>query len=65
MPEMSGKELYTRALENYPDLKVLYMSGYTEDVIDHHGILNEGINFIQKPFSILKLATRVREILDQ
>lgn len=65
MPEMSGKELYNRAVADLPDLKVLYISGYTEDVMDYHGILEEGINFMQKPFSVLKMATRVREILDQ
>ena len=64
MPEMSGKELYRTAVKKHPGLKVIYMSGYTEDVIDYHGIAENKRNFIQKPFSVLKLSSRVREILD-
>jgi len=64
MPEMNGRELYENAAEIRPELKVLYMSGYTDNVIAHHGVLKEGVQFIQKPFSVLGLATRVREILE-
>ena len=49
----------------YPDLKRLFMSGYTANVIAHHGVLNEGVHFIQKPFSKRELATTVRKALDE
>ena len=63
MPEMNGRDL-AQALQNlYPQLKCLYMSGYTADVIAHHGVLNEGVHFIQKPFSLPDLATKVQEVL--
>ena len=50
MPGMNGKELFIKAREIYPDLKVLYMSGYTGKVIAHHGVLEANLHFIQKPF---------------
>jgi CheY-like chemotaxis protein len=50
MPKMSGRELYTRLSAHIPDLKVLYMSGYTNNVIVHHGVVDEGVSYIQKPF---------------
>ncbi len=65
MPGMNGKELFTRAVQTQPDLKVLYMSGYTDNVIVHHGVLDEGVQFIQKPFTINGLVTKVREVLTQ
>jgi PAS domain S-box-containing protein len=65
MPEMNGRELSERLLQLYPDLACLFMSGYTADVIAHHGVLDEGVNFIQKPFSLLNLAAKVREALDK
>ena len=65
MPEMNGKELFNKAEEKQPGLKVLYMSGYTNDVIAHQGILDEGVKLIEKPFSIEKLVTVVHEILQQ
>jgi two-component system cell cycle sensor histidine kinase/response regulator CckA len=65
MPKMSGRELVERILEIRPEVKVLYMSGYTDNVIVHHGILERGINFIQKPFTVEALAQRVREVLDK
>ncbi len=64
MPQMNGRELYARVAERFPEIKVLYMSGYTDDVIAHHGILEAGVKFIQKPFSVQDLAARVREVLD-
>jgi DNA-binding NtrC family response regulator len=64
MPGMNGRELYEKAIERRPDLRVLYMSGYTENVIAHHGVLKEGVQFIQKPFSVLGLAAKVREVLE-
>lgn len=64
MPEMNGRDLAKDLLSIYPDLKLLFMSGYTADVIAHHGVLEEGVHFIQKPFSINDLAAKVREVLD-
>lgn len=64
MPGMNGRELYERATESRPELRVLYMSGYTDNVIAHHGVLKEGVQFLQKPFSVLGLASRVREVLE-
>ena len=63
MPEMNGKELYNRMQNKYPDVKVLFMSGYAADVITHHGILDKGVNFIQKPFSVNDLILKVRQVL--
>ncbi|MFA7060184.1 MAG: PAS domain S-box protein [Pedobacter sp.] len=64
MPEMNGRDLATRLQSLYPDMKIMFMSGYTSDVIAHRGVLDEGINFIQKPFSLKCLAVKVREALD-
>ncbi len=63
MPEMNGWDLSGNLLSIYPDLKRLFMSGYTADVIAHHGVLDEGVYFIQKPFSRVALAKKVREAL--
>lgn len=65
MPEMNGKDLYIKAAEIQPDMRVLFMSGYTDDVIAHRGILEEGVDLIQKPFSVSGLTTKIREVLDQ
>src|SRR5208283_2539031 len=56
MPEMNGRELAKRLLSLFPHLKVLFMSGYTADVIALHGVLEEGVNFIEKPFSLENMA---------
>ena len=64
MPEMNGRELAERLNAFLPDLKCLYMSGYTADVIAHRGILEEGVNFIRKPFGSDDLAAKVRQVLD-
>ncbi|MGA2224887.1 MAG: ATP-binding protein [Syntrophobacteraceae bacterium] len=64
MPEMNGRELAEQLRAIRPDLKCLYMSGYTADVIAHRGILDKGVNFIQKPFGINDLAVKVRQVLD-
>jgi len=65
MPEMNGRQLYQQAVEIQPHLKVLYMSGYTDDVIAYQGILEEGISFIQKPFSVEALADSVRSAIEK
>ncbi|MEI6208797.1 MAG: GAF domain-containing protein [Desulfuromonadales bacterium] len=64
MPEMNGKDLAHKLQFLLPQLKCLYMSGYTADAIAQHGVLAEGVYFIQKPFSLTDLATKVREALD-
>ena len=63
MPGMTGSDLCKRLLSLYPNLKRLFMSGYTANVIAHHGILEEGVCFIQKPFSLMDLSFKVRETL--
>jgi len=63
MPEMNGRDLAGRILSAYPNLNLLFMSGYTANVIAHHGVLDEGVHFIQKPFSMHDLAAKVREAL--
>ena len=65
MPGMNGKELYEKAVQEYPDLKVLYMSGYTDNIIAHRGVLKKGIKMIQKPFSVDGLIAKIREVLDE
>jgi len=63
MPEMNGHDLAKIVLPLYPRLKRLFMSGYAAEVIAHHGILEEGVHFIQKPFMRQSLAAKLREIL--
>jgi PAS domain S-box-containing protein len=63
MPEMNGPDLAHRLLCLHPTMKHLFVSGYTADVIDHHGVLGEGVHFLQKPFSRKEIAAKVREIL--
>jgi two-component system cell cycle sensor histidine kinase/response regulator CckA len=63
MPGMSGRELANALLNLRPELKVIYMSGYTDNSIVHHGILEKGIHYVQKPFTIEGLARKIQEIL--
>jgi PAS domain S-box-containing protein len=63
MPEMNGRDLATHLLSSSPQLKHLFMSGYTADVIAHHGVLDKGVCFIQKPFAMDTLAAKVRQAL--
>ena len=63
LPKMNGRELHQRLAERTPGLKVLYMSGYTENVIADQGMLHEGVAFIQKPFSVHDLLEKVRQAL--
>ncbi len=65
MPEMNGKDLAKEVKTLRPRIKILYMSGYTADVIAHQGILEEGVNFIQKPFTMKGLAKKVASLLRQ
>ena len=64
MPGMNGKDLRQRLAAGPSDLKCLFMSGYTAYVIAHHGVLDEGVEFLPKPFTNQTLAERVREVLD-
>ena len=64
MPGMSGRDLASELLRSYPNLRCLFMSGYTANVIAHHGVLDEGVKFINKPFTKLDLAAKIRKVLD-
>jgi len=64
MPEMNGRDLAHNLISLSPTLKCLFMSGYTTDVIAHHGVLDEGMHFIHKPFALPDLAIKVRKVLD-
>jgi signal transduction histidine kinase/ActR/RegA family two-component response regulator len=64
MPQMNGPELAGHLEQSFPDLKVLYMSGYTDEAIVHHGVLDEGVAFLEKPFTPDALARKVREVLN-
>jgi CheY-like chemotaxis protein len=64
MPGISGRELAERILTQHPGLKILFMSGYTENAIVHHGVLDAGLAFINKPFKFDTLIKKVREVLD-
>ncbi|MHB8772319.1 MAG: PAS domain S-box protein [Syntrophales bacterium] len=65
MPEMSGKELGKRIAAARPGIKVLFMSGYTSNVIAHRGVLEKGVHFIQKPFRITDLARKIHELIGE
>ena len=62
MPQMNGRQLSERIKELYPDVKVLFMSGYTANVIAQHGILDDGVQFLHKPFSMKSLASKLRTL---
>ena len=64
MPGMNGKDLALDLQSMNPQLKCLFMSGYTADAISQHGVLDETVHFIQKPFTLPNLAIKVREVLD-
>jgi nitrogen-specific signal transduction histidine kinase/ActR/RegA family two-component response regulator len=65
MPGMSGSELAKLLKPLYPEIKILYMSGYTDNAVVRHGVLKKGVNYIQKPFTTEGLARKVREVLDK
>ena len=64
MPRMSGKELSDRIQTKHSDIKVLFVSGYTDSAISHHGILHKDVNFLAKPFTSTQLIKTVRRVLD-
>ena len=65
LPEMNGRELEQHIQKSNPGIRCLFMSGYTANVISHHGVLDEDVHFIQKPFTLKDMAIKVRETLDQ
>ncbi|MCE9614914.1 MAG: PAS domain S-box protein [Lentisphaerae bacterium] len=65
MPGMNGRELATRLVELRPGIRYLFMSGYTADIIAHRGVLDQGVNFLPKPFGLDQIAGTVRHVLDQ
>jgi PAS domain S-box-containing protein len=65
LPGISGRDVARQVITHRPEIKVLFTSGYTPDAIVHHGVLESGLNFIQKPFTSDTLASKVREVLDE
>jgi CheY-like chemotaxis protein len=65
MPGMGGAELARQVAARRPETRVLYMSGFTDDSVLLHGILAEGVPFLEKPFTTKRIAGKVREVLDQ
>jgi two-component SAPR family response regulator len=65
MPGMNGRVFSEHARRLMPDVKVLFTSGYARDVIAHHGVLDEGIEFLAKPYTVDALSRRVREVIDR
>jgi DNA-binding NtrC family response regulator len=64
MPEMNGRDLSKEITALFPEIMCLFMSGYTKNVIAHQNVLDKGVHFIQKPFSMQNLAVKVREVMD-
>ena len=64
MPETGGRVVAEQVTALYPGVRVLFVSGYTDDAVIRHGVLRDGVNFLQKPFSLVTLAVKVREVLD-
>jgi CheY-like chemotaxis protein len=64
MPEMNGRDLASRLLSIYPEIKLIFMSGYTANIIKYEGKLENYMHFIQKPFSIRQISEKLREVLE-
>ena len=64
MPDMNGRKLADQALQARPELKLLFTTGFTRNAVVHNGVLDHGVNFLAKPFTIDQLAAKVREVLD-
>ncbi len=64
MPTMNGRELAERLAATHPETKVLFTSGYAEDVIVHHGVLQKNLQFISKPYSLRSLSAKMRSVLE-
>jgi CheY-like chemotaxis protein len=64
LPEMNGRDLAAQITALYPGIRLLFMSGYTANVIAHHGVLDDGVAFMQKPFLMADMTEKVREVLD-
>ena len=64
MPQMGGQVMAEWLKATYPDLKILFTSGYTDDAIAHHGVLDPGVGFLPKPYSPATLVRKVRELFD-
>ena len=64
MPGAGGRAVAERITERFPTIRVIYVSGYTDDAVIRHGVLREGVNFVQKPFTPAALARKVRDVLD-
>jgi PAS domain S-box-containing protein len=64
LPKMAAREMASQITESHPNLKTLYISGYSDNIIAHHGIIEEGLNFLQKPFTTKELLAKLREMVD-
>lgn len=64
MPEMNGRDLAEKITDLYPDLRIVFMSGYTANVIAHQGVLDDRVAFIQKPFSMADFSKKIQDVLD-
>jgi two-component system sensor histidine kinase EvgS len=64
MPGMNGRQIATRLSQAHPEMKILYTSGYTENIIAHHGVIDEGLHFIGKPYTPQSLAQKLREVIE-
>ena len=65
MPVMNGRKLAEEALSRRPGLKVLFTTGFTKNAVVHNGVLDPGVNFLAKPFTLEQLAAKLREVLDR